>query len=61
MKCKNCKKEMVDFEQLNNLYSVCQNKKCKFYGLIFIHFEESLKATEKFNEKWRNLGNERRI
>ena len=55
MKCKNCNKEMFQWEQMMCYYAMCENKKCKFEGLVKIYnlknsFEKS-KELESLGEK----------
>ena len=54
MKCKNCKKECFEWGQMMNNYAVCQNKKCKFEGLIKIYnLEDSFEQSEKLLKRWK--------
>jgi len=56
MKCKNCKKEMEEWEQLMCSFSCCKNKKCKFEGLVKIsNIEDTYKQSDKLNEKFKNV------
>lgn len=46
--CKECNKEMFEFNQINNLFYVCTNPKCKFEGLLKINLKKSIENNQRF-------------
>jgi hypothetical protein len=56
MKCRQCRKNMFEWSQMMCNYAVCQNKKCKFEGLVKIYdLEDSFKKFEKFKNEVKKL------